>query len=215
MKRLVLKLYDFYRYNKYRKRGNIFNKYPETNSFGRFSNLKHTKWGRGSTCNSKCDIVYCEIGNYSEIAQDVIIGPRNHVFTNFTTRDWIYEKSEYSYGLGDGMFNGYFNKIGHNVWIGRGVVILQGVEIGNGAIIASGSVVTKSVPPYAIVGGNPARIIKMAFPDDVIVKLEKTNWYNLSIKEIKTRRSEFEELVGFSMDDFKRKIWHTPKKFMI
>nr|WP_323592450.1 hypothetical protein [Aliarcobacter butzleri] len=52
------------------------------------------------------------------------------------------------------------NKIGHDVWIGCNVTIMPGVEIGNGA---AGSIVTKSIPPYAIVGGNPARFIKWRF----------------------------------------------------
>jgi len=55
------------------------------------------------------------------------------------------------------IFNGYNCKIGHDVWIGCYSIILSDVEIGNGAIIAANSVVTKSVPPYAIVGGNPAK----------------------------------------------------------
>ena len=53
--------------------------------------------------------------------------------------------------------------IGHDVWIGAHVQILSGVNIGNGSVIASGAVVTKDVPPYAIVGGNPAKIIKYRF----------------------------------------------------
>lgn len=214
MKKYVLKLYDLYRYKKYSKNNNIFNSFNEKNHFGLNSNLKYTKWGKGSSCNSGCDIVYCEIGNYTEIAQDVIIGPRNHIFTNFTTRDFIYEKEEYSYTYGDGMFDGYFNKIGHNVWIGRKAIIMQGVEIGNSAIIASGSIVTKSVPPYAIVGGNPARIIKMIFPQNIIDKLELTKWYELPMNEIIQKRKELEKIVGFSLEEFKKKNWKTPKKMM-
>lgn len=214
MKQILSKIYDIYRYRKYKYRNNIFNTYDEKNYFGRSSNLKSTIWGRGSSCNSGCDIVYCQIGNYTEIAQDVIIGPRNHIFTNFTTRDWVYQNNEYHYRLGDGMFDGYFNKIGHNVWIGRRAIIMQGVEIGNSAIIASGSVVTKSVPPYAIVGGNPARIIKMTFSQNIIDKLEKTKWYELPMNEIIKKRKEFEEIVGFSLDEFKMKNWGTPKKMM-
>ena len=58
--------------------------------------------------------------------------------------------------------------IGHDVWIGSGVVVLRGVRIGNGAVIAAGSVVTRDVDAYTVVGGVPARYIKMRFADSVL-----------------------------------------------
>ena len=67
--------------------------------------------------------------------------------------------------------------IGNDVWIATGVQILLGVTIGDGAIIAAGSVVTKDVPPYSVVGGVPAKVIKKRFPDDVIDKLLKLKWW--------------------------------------
>lgn len=62
--------------------------------------------------------------------------------------------------------------IGNDVWIGTRAIILSGVVIGDGAVIAAGAVVTKDIPPYAIVGGNPAKIIKYRFSDDEIKKHE-------------------------------------------
>lgn len=67
--------------------------------------------------------------------------------------------------------------IGHDVWIGNGTTILSGVTIGSGAIIAAGSLVTRSVEPYAIVGGNPAKIIRYRFAPDVIARLLKVAWW--------------------------------------
>lgn len=66
--------------------------------------------------------------------------------------------------------------IGDDVWIGMNSTILSGVKIGQGAIIGTGSVVTKDVPPYAIVGGNPAKILKYRFSDDIIKKLNKIDF---------------------------------------
>lgn len=74
--------------------------------------------------------------------------------------------------------------IGNDVWIGDGVTILGGVRIGDGAVVAAEAVVTKDVPPYAIVGGNPARVIKYRFPKDVIEKLERIAWWNWSSEKI-------------------------------
>lgn len=74
--------------------------------------------------------------------------------------------------------------IGHDIWFGYDSTIMPAVKIGNGAIIGSKAVVTKDVPAYAVVGGNPAKIIRMRFPDDVINKLEKIAWWNWPIDKI-------------------------------
>lgn len=74
--------------------------------------------------------------------------------------------------------------IGNDVWICANVVILPGVTIGDGAIVAAGAVVTKDVPPYAIVGGVPAKIIKYRFSEDVINELIKIKWWNWEIDKI-------------------------------
>jgi chloramphenicol O-acetyltransferase type B len=70
--------------------------------------------------------------------------------------------------------------IGNDIWIGAKALILDGVEIGDGAIIAAGSVITKNIPPYAIVGGVPAKLIRYRFSDDVIQRLIRWKWWELS-----------------------------------
>ena len=72
-----------------------------------------------------------------------------------------------------------------DVWIGSNSVILSGVKIGRGAVIGAGSIVTKNVPKYAIVAGNPAKVIKMRFNDEEISKLEKLKWWEWSYDRIK------------------------------
>lgn len=74
--------------------------------------------------------------------------------------------------------------IGNDVWIGSGCTIMSGVTIGDGAVLAAKSVVLKDVPPYAIVGGNPAKIVKMRFSDDQIEKLLSLKWWDLPEEEI-------------------------------
>lgn len=68
--------------------------------------------------------------------------------------------------------------VGNDVWIGHDALIMPGVKIGNGAVIATRAVVTKDVPDYAIVGGNPAKVIRKRFTDDVIDRLQKIAWWN-------------------------------------
>ena len=74
--------------------------------------------------------------------------------------------------------------IGNDVWIGWGATILSGVTIGNGAVIAAKAVVTKNVPSYAIVAGNPAKIVKYRFSKDEISSLEKIQWWNWPVERI-------------------------------
>jgi len=74
--------------------------------------------------------------------------------------------------------------VGNDVWLGYDALIMPGVKIGNGAIIASRSVVTHDVAPYTIVGGNPAKEIRKRFSDEIIVELEKIQWWNWDIEKI-------------------------------
>lgn len=74
--------------------------------------------------------------------------------------------------------------IGNDVWIGYDATLLPGVKVGNGAIIAAKSVVTKNVPDYAVVGGNPARIIRMRYDEPTIKKLLRIAWWNWNAEKI-------------------------------
>lgn len=74
--------------------------------------------------------------------------------------------------------------IGNDVWIGRESVIMSGVKIGDGCIIAAYSVVTKDVPPYSVVGGNPAKFIKKRFHNELIEILLELQWWNLEMEKL-------------------------------
>ena len=75
--------------------------------------------------------------------------------------------------------------IDNDVWIGYEAVIMAGVHIGDGAVIAARAVVTKDVPPYTIVGGTPARKIRMRFEEETIAKLQQTQWWNWPVEKIR------------------------------
>lgn len=74
--------------------------------------------------------------------------------------------------------------IGNDVWIGEDAVILTGVNIGNGVVIGASSVVASDVPPYSIVAGNPAKVIKMRFEEDAISILQSLKWWEWDDKKL-------------------------------
>lgn len=124
------------------------------------------------------------IGKFCAIAYDTkfIMGPANHRMGSISTYPFnvfrgVWESLTPSH-LSQLPFKGDII-VGNDVWIGRESLIMPGVKIGNGSIIAARSVVTKDVPAYTIVGGNPAKIIRQRFDDDMIDLLEKLQWWNL------------------------------------
>lgn len=86
---------------------------------------------------------------------------------------------------------GYKCIIGNDVWIGSKVLIKGGVRIGDGAIVAMGSIVTKDVPPYAIVGGVPAKVIRYRYSESEIQQLLKFKWWNRDVEWIKSNAHLF------------------------
>jgi acetyltransferase-like isoleucine patch superfamily enzyme len=138
------------------------------------------------------------IGSYCSIGPDVqflckVDHPVNYPSTYpFRTRLW-YPDAPNSDAITKGPIT-----LGHDVWIGARAIILSGVTIGTGAVIAAGAVVTKDVLPYAIVGGNPARLIKKRFDDQQIEKLLATQWWVKTDAELR----DISDLLYGNVDTF-------------
>lgn len=135
------------------------------------------------------------IGRYCSIAPGVEIGPGNHPTSFLSTHPFQYGASGFSFwpDIADFDHRGLavpqdVHKgapiIGNDVWIGTGAVISRGVKVGDGAVVAAGAVVTKDVPPYAIVAGVPAKILRMRFPDDIIQELLALQWWKYTPKSL-------------------------------
>ena len=88
-------------------------------------------------------------------------------------------------------------RIGSDVWIGTRVTILEGVEIGDGAVVAAGAVVTKNIPPYAIAGGVPARVIRYRFDEDAIRRLNDVRWWEKDLSWIEGHAELFGDIQTF------------------
>jgi virginiamycin A acetyltransferase len=128
------------------------------------------------------------IGKFCAIAQGIefIMNGANHRMNAATTYPFYimgggWEKTMPA--LTDLPFKGD-TVIGSDVWIGQHVTILPGVQVGDGAIIAANAVVARDVPAYHIAGGNPARVLKKRFADDLIEHLLKMKWWDWSAEKI-------------------------------
>lgn len=104
--------------------------------------------------------------------------PKNNLFKDFMTPGTIEHAAGYS------TTGKNYPEIGHDVWIGANVTLSMGIKIGTGAVLASNSTVTKDVPPYAIVGGNPAKIIKYRFEPALIEELLGSQWWNFDPMQV-------------------------------
>ncbi|RFZ82160.1 antibiotic acetyltransferase [Mucilaginibacter terrenus] len=131
------------------------------------------------------------IGKFCAIASDVkfVMNGANHETSPISTFPFAifrngWEKISEGVDIADKYPIKGDTTIGNDVWIGYNATIMPGVKIGNGAIIASKAVVTKDVPAYAIVGGNPAQVVRKRFDDEHIARLEKIAWWNWSAEKI-------------------------------
>jgi len=166
-------------------------KLPETSiliePYSSFPRYSEQLWTMGAFSYSHSSLPSdCQVGRYCSIANNVNAFGFQHPIERFTT-------SRVTYECGVKSIRKSFNivpvpektdfVIENDVWIGNDVSIKPGVTIGNGAVVAAHAVVTKDVPPYAIVGGVPAKVIKYRFPPEVIVELLKLKWWEYSTED--------------------------------
>jgi phosphonate metabolism protein (transferase hexapeptide repeat family) len=144
-------------------------------------------------------ITYTTIGKFCSIAAMTRINPGNHPMHRASQAHFTYRASSYFPGESDdaeffAWRREHHVHIGHDVWIGHGAVILPGRTIGTGAVVAAGAIVTKDVPAYTIVGGNPARPIKQRFPDPIAGRLAELAWWDWDHETLRRALPDFRKL---------------------
>ena len=144
-------------------------------------------------------ITYTTIGKFCSIAAMTRINPGNHPMHRAAQAHFTYRASAYfPEETDDAEFfewrRAHHINIGHDVWIGHGAIVLPGRNIGTGAVVAAGATVTKHVPAYTIVGGNPARMIKRRFPEAVASRLTELAWWDWNHEALRSALPDFRKL---------------------
>ncbi|TCR70415.1 chloramphenicol acetyltransferase [Bosea sp. BK604] len=145
------------------------------------------------------DVIYTTIGKFCSIAAHTRINPGNHPMMRASQSHFSYRSSAYfDDAEDDADFFAWRRStpvtIGHDVWIGHGAIILPGRSIGTGAVIAGGAVVTKNVPDYVIVAGNPAKPVRRRFPEAIAERLKALAWWDWDHQRLHAALQDFRTL---------------------
>ena len=160
---------------------------------GAGSNCIEVKMGRYSYMGKNNSVANTDIGSFCSIASYCAIGGGAHVLDKTSTSPVFY-KGKNIFGKNLLELEPAKNRkvsIGNDVWIGEAVFINEGITIGDGAIIGAHSVVTHDVPPYAIVAGAPAKLIRYRFDEEKIKRLLEIKWWEWPDEKIRLNADFF------------------------
>jgi len=147
-----------------------------------------------------CFVTNTDIGKFCSIGENCIIGPATHPLDWVSTSFVFYARANsLKKNFSIHPFNDYNHTVIQNdVWVGHNVIIKAGITIANGAVVAAGSVVTKDVPPYAIVGGVPAKIIRYRLPEEMRNAIEQSKWWEWDEEKLRQHAAFFNKPQSFT-----------------
>lgn len=173
------------------------------------STIVDSKIGRYSYTCYDDEIVNCEIGQFCSISDEVVIGGAEHPMEWVSTSP-VFQNVKHSgpnKKFSEFDFEGIKKTVvGNDVWIGKRAIIKAGVTISDGAVVGNGAVVTKDVPPYAVVAGVPAKVIKYRFDDETIQALLQSEWWNMTDEELGKYAHLIKDPIAFTkaLKDYKK-----------
>jgi acetyltransferase-like isoleucine patch superfamily enzyme len=172
------------------------------NRLGDYSEAYASTFGRFSYYGSHTRINHASVGRFCSIGSYASIGLWSHpVDRNVSSHPIFYSAIGQAGGVRwveeSVQKESQPVKIGHDVWIGDYAMVRGGVSVGNGAVVGAGAMVTRDVPAYAIVGGVPAKVIRMRFSEEEIVRLQAAAWWNIAEDKLRSKISAFADLNRF------------------
>lgn len=170
-------------------------------SVGSHSRLNNVEIGQFSYLANHANLHNAAIGRFCSIGPYVVNHLGNHPTRKFvsTSPAFYMPNAPIPSFVKKEVFSSYGGRvmIGNDIWIGEQVLLMDGVSVGDGAVVAARSIVTRDVPPYAIVGGAPARLIRYRFTPDVIETLLRFRWWNKDLKWIASNVEYFSDINQF------------------
>ena len=166
---------------------------------GQGSRLAHSTVGDYSYCDRYADIANAEIGKFANIASFTRIGATDHPLHTASLHHFLYRSADYWDDVeNDVAFFAHRKSrrafIGHDTWIGHGAMIKPEITVGHGAVVAAGAIVTKDVPPYMIVAGNPAKPLRERQPQAIVERLLALAWWDWDHDAIRASLEDFRTL---------------------
>ncbi|PWS36296.1 chloramphenicol acetyltransferase [Falsiroseomonas bella] len=165
---------------------------------GARTTLAEVEMGDYSYVVHDAQIIYATIGRFCSIASHTRINPGNHPLDRVALNHFTYRASAYGLGPDEAGFFDWRRShrvtLGHDVWLGHGVIVLPGVSIGTGAAIGAGAVVTRDVPDFAVAVGNPARVLRRRFPEEIRAALLRIAWWDWPREKLAAALEEIRRL---------------------
>ena len=159
-----------------------------------------SKFGAYSYVEIGCRVSLADVGRFCSIGPYAVIGTPEHPHSYVSTHPYFYRALPhigYDLVAEDQHVDLVRTTLGHDVWVGHGAIVKGGVTIGHGAIIGAGAVVTRDVPPYAVVAGVPARLLRYRFERPVINALLDSRWWDRDIDWLRSRADAMRDVQSF------------------